>query len=80
MGRGKGSVDIILVWVMRLTSPSIQSCDDQQSRMLAGSVRLARRLVQLTTVTTDAYDVGTIIGLSNVERMLVRTFPPIMEV
>ena len=79
MGSGKGSVDIILVWVMMLTSPSIQSCDNQQSRMLAGSVRLAR-LVQLTTVTTDAYDVATIIGLSNVERMLVRTFPPILEV
>jgi hypothetical protein len=29
MGRGKGSVDIILVWVMMLTSPSIQSCDKQ---------------------------------------------------
>jgi hypothetical protein len=77
MGRGKGSVDIILVWVMMLTSPSIQSCDNQQIRMLAGSVRLAR-LVQLTTVTTDAYDVATIIGLSNVERMLVRTFPPML--
>lgn len=47
--------------------------------MLAGSGRCAR-LDQLTTVTTDAYDVAEIIGLSKVERMLVRTFPRTLSV
>ena len=55
--KGKGSVDIDLVWVMMFKSPRIQ-----------------------TVVTTDANGLATIIGLSKVERMLVRTFPPIMEV
>jgi hypothetical protein len=29
MGKGKGSVDIDLVWVMMFTSPRIQTCDKQ---------------------------------------------------